>query len=212
MKDLPEITNDVHQYFEEVTKVRDHVLLQARTLNRHAAQSIRATHRNEDDVACEHIENGKQILNELRSELTGFPDLYYAGYTQDAIKEYVEAVITRALILNKDLPKPDELGVEYPTYMKGIAEVPGELRRRCLDILRQGYSGEAERLLTAMDEIYAILVTMDYPDAITYGLRRQTDLVRGILERTRGDITLSLREEKMKKSIQSLIDKLPDLE
>jgi translin len=212
MKDLPEITNDVHQYFEEVTKVRDHVLLQARTLNRHAAQAVRATHRNEDDVTCEHLENGKQILNELRNELADFPDLYYAGYTQDAIKEYVEAVITRALILNKDLPKPDELGVEYPTYMKGIAEVPGELRRRCLDILRQGYSNEAERLLTAMDEIYAILVTMDYPDAITYGLRRQTDLVRGILERTRGDITLSLREEKMKKSIQSLIDKLPDLE
>ena len=212
MKDLPDISNNVHQYFEEVTKVRDHALLQARTLNRHAAQSIRATHRNEDNLACEHIENGKRIVNELRSELASFPDLYHAGYTQDAIKEYVEANITRALILNSELPKPDELGVEYATYMKGLAEVPGELRRRCLDILRQGYSTEAERLLTAMDEIYAILVTMDYPDAITYGLRRQTDLVRGILERTRGDITLSLREEKMKKSIQSLIDKLPELE
>jgi translin len=101
--------------------------------------------------------------------------------------------------------------VEYATYLKGLAEVPGELRRHCLDILRQGYSPEAERLLGYMDEIYAVLVTMDYPDAITMGLRRQTDLVRGILERTRGDLTLSLREEQLKRSMDSLEERLAEV-
>jgi len=102
------------------------------------------------------------------------------------------------------------LGTEYATYLNGLAEVPGELRRRCLDILRQGYSAEAERLLAWMDEIYALLITVDYPDAITYGLRRQTDLVRGIVERTRGDLTLSLREERLHRSMKALATMLPE--
>ena len=137
-------------------------------------------------------------METLKHDLAGFPDLYYAGYTQDAIKEFAEASITCALIENRPLPMPDELGLENATYLNGLAEVTGELRRRCLDILRQGYSDEAERLLACMDEIYAMLVTLDYPDAVTNGLRRQTDLVRGIVERTRGDLTLSLREQHLR--------------
>ena len=92
--------------------------------------------------------------------------------------------------------------MEYSTYLRGLAETIGEMRRRCLDILRQGYSDEAERLLDLMDEIYAMLVTIDYPDAITYGLRRQTDMVRGIIERTRADLTMSLREQHMQQALK----------
>ena len=98
--------------------------------------------------------------------------------------------------------------MEYATYLNGLAEVTGELRRRCLDILRQGYSQEAERLLACMDDIYNLLVTIDYPDAITHGLRRQTDLVRGIVERTRGDLTLSLREERLKQALDNAVARL----
>ncbi|MEJ5226298.1 MAG: haloacid dehalogenase, partial [Anaerolineales bacterium] len=124
--------------------------------------------------------------------------------TQDALKEFVEAQATCALIRNEPLPTPEDLGVEPFTYLNGLAEVIGELRRRCLDILRHGYSDEAERLMTAMDDIYAILVTMDYPDAITNGLRRQTDVARSIIERTRGDITFSLRGEHLERAITRL--------
>jgi len=102
------------------------------------------------------------------------------------------------------------LGVESATYMNGLAEVSGELRRRVLDILRHGYSEEAERLLSIMDDIYSVLVTIDYPDAITYGLRRQTDLVRGIVERTRGDMTIALQEERLKKSMEALQSRLDE--
>jgi translin len=109
------------------------------------------------------------------------------------------------LIRNLPLPTPEELDVEYATYLNGLAEVPGELRRRCLDILRQGYSQDAERLLSCMDDIYDLLVTLDYPDAVTNGLRRQTDLVRGILERTRGDMTISLREQKLQQALENAL-------
>jgi len=113
------------------------------------------------------------------------------------------------LILNQPLPQPDELDVEYATYLNGLAEVTGELRRHCMDILRQGYSDEAERLLACMDDIYDVLVTLDYPDAITNGLRRQTDVVRGIVERTRADLTLSLREQDLKAAMDELRTQLP---
>jgi translin len=128
----------------------------------------------------------------------------------------VEANVTCALIQNQPLQTPEELKVEDATYLNGLAEVVGELRRRTLDILRSGYSQEAERLLGHMDEIYSVLVTMDYPDAITNGLRRQTDLARGIIEKTRGDVTFSLRGNNLAEAIRKLSGQLngglPDTE
>ena len=150
------------------------------------------------------------IVKTLQTELEKYPDLYYAGYTQDALKEYAEASIVYALITEKELPTPQELGIENPSYLNGLAEAVGEFRRRCLDILRIGYSGEAERLLQQMDDIYAVLITMDYPNAITGGIRRQTDIARSIIERTRGDITLSLRQEQLEKSIVKLEQRLKE--
>lgn len=209
MNSLSDIADQIRIEFDARTQARDKVLLQARHLTRFSAQTIRAIHRNEVDLADENLNQARALLETIRGDLQGYVDMYHEGYTQDAIKEFVEATITCALILNKDLPTPADLRVENATYLKGLAEVPGELRRRCLDILRLGYSDEAERLLSWMDEIYAILVTMDYPDAITYGLRRSTDLVRGIVERTRGDMTLSLREEHLKQTMDKLMDRLP---
>ncbi len=144
------------------------------------------------------------MADRLKNDLVQYPDLFYSGYTQDALKEYVEANVTCALIRNQPLLTPEELGVTGFTYLNGLAEVVGELRRRTLDILRHGYSQEAERLLGIMDDIYSVLVTMDYPDAITNGLRRQTDLARGIIEKTRGDITFSLRGEHLEQAIGNL--------
>jgi translin len=176
-------------------------LANARILTRHCALAIRAVHRDETDTMNENLTAAAGLAETLRGELASFPDLYYAGYTQDALKEFVEANVTCALIKNQPLPEPDSLQVEYFTYLNGLADVVGELRRRCLDILRHGYSQEAEGLLTHMDDIFDILVTMDYPDAITNGLRRQTDVARSIIERTRGDITFSLRGEHLERAL-----------
>ncbi len=211
MLNLNDIAEKIHQNFESQTQVRDKALGQARLLTRHAAQAIRAIHRLEEDLAAENLNDARKLVETLKTNLATYPDIYYAGYTQDAIKEYVEASITVAVILNRDIPTPETLEVEDATYLNGLAEVTGELRRRCLDILRLGYSEDAERLLACMDDIYNLLVTIDYPDAITHGLRRQTDLVRGILERTRGDLTLSLREERLKRVLDGTIDQFQPL-
>jgi translin len=205
---LEEIADRIRLDFEARTAARDHALSQARTLTRYCANAIRAVHRDEYEMASQDIAAARTIADSLRSELEIYPDLYHAGYTQDALKEYAEASIVFALIANQGLPAPEELGVEPATYLKGLAEASGELRRRCLDILRGGHSGEAERLLSHMDDIYAVLVTMDYPDAITGGLRRLTDIVRSINERTRGDMTISLRQEHLEDSLKRLEQRL----
>ena len=207
MENLDSITERIRLAFDARTRARDQALAEARTLTRHAANAIRAVHRSENDLAQEHIAEAGRLATALRSGLADFPELFYAGYTQDALKEFAEANITYALVNRLALPSPEDLQLEYATYLNGLAEVTGELRRRCLDILRQGYSEEAERLLGAMDDIYNVLVTLDYPDAITNGLRRQTDLARGILERTRGDLTISLREQHLESALARFAEK-----
>ena len=197
-----ELNGKAHQNFEARYQVRENALKQTRQLTRFAAHAIRAIHRNEKENAEDNMVEAEKIVSNLQNSLADFPEFYFSGYTQDALKEYVEARLTINLIENQPLPLPEEIHMEYSTYLRGMAETIGEMRRRCLDILRQGYSDEAERLLGLMDEIYALLVTIDYPDAITYGLRRQTDLVRGIIERTRADLTMSLREQHMQHALK----------
>lgn len=204
MHKLERIAEQIRQSFDQRNAARDEALKQARKLTRACSLAIRAVHRNEFDVMEGYLAEAQSVADKLRSDLKDHPDLYYAGYTQDALKEFVEANVTCALIQNQALHTPEELGVEYVTYLNGLAEVVGELRRRMLDILRSGYSQEAERLLNHMDDIYSILVTMDYPDAITGGLRRQTDNVRSIIEKTRGDVTFSLRGEDLTQAINTL--------
>jgi len=204
------ITENARKNFDERTAARDQALVQARQLTRLCAHTIRAIHRSESQPAHELLGEAHALVQQMQKDLVNYPDLYFAGYTQDAIKEFSESSLTVAIIENSVLPTPEELGIEYNTYVNGLAECIGELRRRCLDILRQGYSEDAERLLSAMDEIYNFLVTMDYPDAVTQGLRRQTDLVRGIIERTRADLTLSLREQHLQEALQEFAKRFPE--
>jgi translin len=204
MHKLESIADQIRKTFDARTTARDQALSQARQLTRACSLAIRAVHRDDVETMKSQLNEARQLADTLRTSLVHFPDLFYAGYTQDALKEFVEANVTCALIRNEPLLTPDDLLVEPYTYLNGLAEVVGELRRRTLDILRHGYSQEAERLLGYMDEIYSVLVTMDYPDAITNGLRRQTDLARSIIEKTRGDITFSLRGEHLEQAIGKL--------
>jgi translin len=208
MKELDNIAEEIHLSFEATTAARERALTQARTLTRHCATSIRAVHRDEQEEAQRHLIEAAKLAKSLRSDLVVYPDLYYAGYTQDALKEFAEASIVYALVTGENLPSPGDLNLANATYLNGLAESVGELRRRCLDILRHGYSEEAERLMAHMDDIYAVLTTMDYPDAITGGLRRQTDIVRSVTERTRGDLTLSLRQQHLEQTMNRLEDRL----
>jgi translin len=198
------LSDECHQKLDAIHLAREDALKQSRLLTRQSANAIRAIHRGEIELAEELISKAKKITDQLRKSLKPYPELYFSGYTQDSIKEYVEAKLTLDIIQGESISHPDELKVEIPTFLKGLSETVGELRRKCLDILRKGYSQDAENLLDMMDEIYSLLVTIDYPDAITHGLRRQTDLARSIIERTRGDLTTSKREEELLKSILNL--------
>lgn len=202
MDTLDSIAERIRAEFESKNAAREQALQRSRTLIRHCANAIRAIHRDEREPARQHLAEARAIVASLRADLAVHPDLYHAGYTQDALKEFAEANIVLALVGDEPLPSPESLGVESAAYLNGLGEAAGELRRRCLDIIRQDHSEESERLLAAMDDIYSLLVTVDYPDAITGGLRRTTDMVRGVTERTRGDLTISLRQQQLHQALK----------
>jgi translin len=190
MQKLEDIADRIRLDFDVRNSMRDQALRQARQLTRACSLAIRAVHRDDEEAMREQLAEGDRLAKTLTDELADHPDLFHTGYTQSALKEYAEAHITCALIQDKPLPVPEDLGLVYATYLNGLAEVVGELRRRILDILRHGYSEEAERLLSHMDEIYAI--------------------ARSIIEKTRGDITFSLRGEHLEQAIQQLSGQLND--
>ena len=201
LTNLEAIAERVRQNLEIRNAARDLALQRSRELIRQCANAIRAAHRSEFAEAQEILAGAHAAAADIVAGLAGFPDLYQAGYTQDAMKEYAEAAITIALVQGQDLPEPEQLGVEYAAYLNGLGEAAGELRRYALDALRRNDVATAEEMLSSMDDIYDTLVTIDFPDALTGGLRRTTDMVRGVLERTRGDLTVASRQQRLEAAL-----------
>ena len=159
-------------------------------------------HRHEDERAAGLIEESGAAVRRAQEALHPFPVVAYAGFLHDAEKEYAEAVLTRALVAGTDPPGPSEVGVGVPAWLNGLAEAASELRRHLLDLLRVDRTGEAERLLAAMEDVYDALVTVDYPDAVTGGLRRTADSLRAVLERTRSDVTTTVMQLRLRASLE----------
>jgi len=159
-------------------------------------------HRQEFEEATGLLQSARSLLNEVGQAVAEHNELSYTGFVRDAQKEFAEASITLALITGKRLPNPDELGVGSAAYLNGLGEAVGELRRYLLDSMRRGDLSRGEELLSAMDDIYSVLVTMDFPDAITGGLRHTTDMVRGVLERTRSDLSLAIRQKELEERLE----------
>ncbi|MDE2687693.1 MAG: haloacid dehalogenase [Chloroflexota bacterium] len=185
------------QSLADTDRARERALRLSREMIRHCADSIRAIHRGEFETARGLISNAAALVDESGALLQEHPEVYFTGYMQDALKEYVEANAVLAFIQSRPLPTPEDLQVGAAPYLGGLADTVGELRRHILDKLRHDDFDGCERALALMDEIYTILVTMDFPDAVTRGLRRSTDMVRGVLERTRGDLTVALRQQRL---------------
>ena len=208
MGNISEIVEELRAILDATNQAREEALRVAREIVRLSANSIRASHREEYDKACELMSEARTKIEQIKSVLEDHLDIYYAGYVQDAQKEYAEAELTYAIIREQLLPKYSELGVEPAAYLNGLAEAIGECRRHVLDLLRNGELDRAERILCTMDEAYYALITFDYPDAVTQGLRRQTDMVRGVLERTRGDLTLLQQQRELENAIQRAVERL----
>jgi translin len=207
MQQLDAIGDKIRKNFEAKNSARDAALAMSRELIRHCSLAIRATHRGEYPEASQILIRAREVAALMKTAVAQYPDLYFTGYVQDALKELAEAHIVYALVTNAHLPDPDDLGIDYAAYLNGLGEAAGELRRYSLDMIRHEDSAKVERVLEAMDDIYSLLVTVDFPDAITGGLRRTTDMVRGVLERTRGDLTVAARQEKLEKTLHAFEEK-----
>ena len=199
---LEPIADQIRLSFSAKDAAREKVLPLCREVIRHCSQSIRAIHRQEFNQAKELLRSARNLLDEVFQAVVSCGELGYAGFVRDAQKEFAEGSITLALVAGKQLPSPDELSIDAAAYLNGLGEAVGELRRYLLDSMRKGDLSRGEELLAAMDDIYSVLVTMDFPDAITGGLRRTTDMVRGVLERTRSDLTLVIRQKDLENRLE----------
>jgi translin len=198
---LDRYADKIRADLEKKDAAREKVLPLCRELIRYASITIRAIHRQEMEEAKKLLAEARTVRQTLESEVSRCEELRYHGFVRDSQKEYTEANAVFALVNGLPLPDPDELQVDYTGYLNGLGDTVGELRRYLLDNMRHGDLSRCEELLTAMDDIYTTLVTMDFPDAITGGLRHTTDQVRGILEKTRGDVTLTVRQQELERKL-----------
>ncbi|MCS6831738.1 MAG: haloacid dehalogenase [Armatimonadota bacterium] len=200
---LQSLSDAIRAVLDIKDAVREEALRQSRELTRLSATTVRSIHRHEFENAHQGLQQAAQRATELNVLREKHPDIYYAGYVQDALKEYAEACLLNALVQGEHaLPTFSELQLEVPAYLNALCEAASECRRHILDLLRRGDTAKAERLLADMDDIYYMLVTFDYPDAITGGLRRSVDALRAVLERTRGDVTITAIQRELEEALQ----------
>ncbi len=207
--DLTLASEKAQQELSTKHEARESGLRISREVIRLSANAIRAVHRHDLDEAASLIAQASQRLVEAETIRERSPDIYYSGFLADARKEYAEANITLALISGNSIPQAEGLGVEMSSYLNGMGEVIGELRRYVLDSLRRNETGRCEELMQVMDDIYSLLVTVDFPEGVTGGLRRTTDAMRGVLERTRGDLTITQRQLELEKLLVGFQERLP---
>ena len=208
MQRIERLEELAHGHFAAKHEARERSLAHARLLIRHAGNAIRAVHRRDFAAAERLLGEARDEITAIQSDLAGLPELYYHNYITDALKEFAEARVTMAVVREEELPLPDELGIGYVAYFNGLAESVGELRRFTLDALRRDDYATGERLLAAMDDLYELLITIDYLDAVTGSLRRTTDGVRGILERTRGDLTVAAGQRRLERALLATQERL----
>lgn len=202
------VRQQILTHFEQKHTARERALPRSRSVIRYSANSIRATHRHEFATARQLLDEANKLLREMFNDLHTHQDIFYAGFVQDAQKEFAEAATFLALAQNQPLPLATELTIDWAPYLNGLAEAVGELRRYVLDQLRRANIEDNEVYLEQMEDIYALLTTIDFPDAITGGLRRSTDAARGILEKTRGDLTVAVGQAQLQRSLRALYQEL----
>src|SRR5213082_3626539 len=201
---IDSIGQEAQQYLGLKHAARERALPKSRAAIRSCANSIRATHRQEFAAAASLLQQAATLLREMTEDLGDHQDIFYAGFVQDAQKEYAEAATFAAFTQNRPLPLAPDLSIGWAPYLNGLGEAVGELRRYILDQLRRSNFDNCEMYMRYMDDIYALLITIDFPDAITGELRRTTDTTRGILEKTRGDLTIAVRQAQLERTMLAL--------
>ena len=210
MSSLDGIAREMLAWFDDKNVAREESFKLCREAIRSCSAAIRSVHRGQLDEAEKFTNEAKTKLESVRSLLKKHPDVRYAGFFDDAEQEFAEARNVYSIVVKHEILTPEETGVELVNYLSGLGDVTGELRRHILDLIRKGKSEEGEYYLDTMEEIFYLLMLFDYPDAITRGLRRKSDLARSMIERTRGDLTNAIEIGKLEVSLRSLEDKLKE--
>ena len=205
MQKLEEIANKIEDYLGEKNQVREVALRKAREIIKKSSGIIQTIHKckeSERDIITLK-KNGIELKNMVQSHL----DLYYSGFVENAYMEMCEAVILYSIIKNQPLPTIEELEVTSSSYLLGIGDVIGELRRIVLDSLRKGEIEKASNYLDIMEDLYLILMRFNYPNAIV-NIRRKQDIARGLLEKTRGEVAFAFRGKSLEEKIAKLEEKI----
>jgi translin len=202
MRGMKEICDHIRVRFDDMDRARERSLGLSRRIIRNSGDAVKAIHRGEWDRADELVRETGDLVKQVNDLLSDKPDIYYTGYVGSAQAEYAEVSVLSAVLRDTAIPSPHELGIDDAAYLNGIGDVVGELRRHILDLIRKGRPAEGEKYLDVMDELYTELMSFDYPDAITHGLRKKTDVARSLIERTRGDLTNALQVKDLKSAME----------
>ena len=200
--DLDALESSVRRELDGKMAAREAALKNTRPIIQHSSKAIRALHRGEVDAAEDHLRQIRELIEEIEGPLAEHTDIYHAGFFYDAVKEYAEAALTMALVTGQPLPLPEDLGLHAVPYLKGLGEAVGELRRRMLDQMRIGNLDDAEATFGDMMVIHELLAALDYPDGMTSGLRRTTDVARSLIERSRADLTTTIVQERLRQRLE----------
>ncbi len=197
---LEEIGKEIEEVLDEKDSVREIAIKSSREIIRIASRVITKLHRRENEI--EEIRRIKEEVWHLRSLLLNeYPDLFYSGFVQNALQEYVEALLLEAIINKKDIPSPKELYVNPSAYLMGCGDVVGELRREVLESLRVGNFNQAESYLQLMEEFYEMLMRFNYPSGLV-PIKQKQDVARALVEKTRGEITIAAMNRNLELKIE----------
>jgi translin len=208
--ELETLAAEARRYLDQVDAAREDALAVSRQIIRASATAIKHVHRQEAAEARALLDETAGTVAAINERLRETPSLWFAGFVQDALKEFAEAEQTYHVLLGQPLPMPDALGVPPQTYLNGLAEVIGEMRRHVLDLIRLSRPDRAQTVLERMDDLFTMLMTFDYPDAVSFGLRRRVDAARGMVERTRGDVTNALQQARLEEKMAQLRSQVGD--
>lgn len=205
---IDEFAEQARQSLEQIHQDRERAYTTSREVVQAASAAIKAVHRGEFEAAREQVTRTHELYARMMQAVQTSPEIGYSGFVGDAAREYAEAALVLALISEQELPGPDEIGVDCADWLNGLGDAVGELRRHVLDLIRHDQVEEAERFLEMMDEIYQTLMSFDYPETVTKGLRKRSDQARGAVERTRGDLTNALRQSRLERRMRELEEAL----
>lgn len=205
---IDQFADEAREQLEAIHADRERAYTTSREVVQAASATIKAVHREEFDEARAQVQRTKELYERMMKAVKASPEIGFGGFVGDAAREYAEAALVLALIADNELPGPDEMGVDSADWLNGLGDTVGELRRHVLDLIRHDQVDEAEKYLAMMDEIYQTIMSFDYPQAVTKGLRTRSDQARGAVERTRGDLTNALRQSRLERRMRQLEEAL----